>query len=233
MQRLPFCGRPALINSRLKAFSRFLPSSRTVDQHLTSPPTISATLARPAPSSFPFSTGPIPQPLSRDFSQFFKMKQRPAPMPTYTYDQIEKEGLTLENGINDLPEKMRDRLKRRGVGDLFPVQQATYRLFAYDQNELVVKSRTGTGKTLSFLLPLEYLIKHKEDSDAGARSTGPGSTVRAVILEPTRELAIQVQDQIDKFCSLRSSLLYGGDSKGRQCKSKAHKVQLIDPFIFL
>jgi superfamily II DNA/RNA helicase len=36
-----------------------------------------------------------------------------------------------------------------------------YNLFAQEKNELIVKSRTGTGKTLSFLLPLEFLLKHK------------------------------------------------------------------------
>jgi superfamily II DNA/RNA helicase len=60
-----------------------------------------------------------------------------------------------------------------------PVQQATFKLFV-EGNEIVVKSRTGTGKTLSFLLPLEELIKER-----GANN----NTIQAIILEPTRELA--------------------------------------------
>jgi len=43
--------------------------------------------------------------------------------------------------------------------------------------------------------------------------------IQAVILEPTRELAIQVQSQIDKFTSLKSVLVYGGaSSAGDQSK---------------
>lgn len=48
----------------------------------------------------------------------------------------------------------------------------------------VDRSRTGSGKTLSFLLPLEELIKR--DSETEVRD----NLVKAIILEPTRELAI-------------------------------------------
>jgi ATP-dependent RNA helicase DDX55/SPB4 len=47
------------------------------------------------------------------------------------------------------------------------------------------RSRTGTGKTLSFLLPLEELIRVNKEND-----TNKG--IQAIILEPTRELASQV-----------------------------------------
>jgi superfamily II DNA/RNA helicase len=52
---------------------------------------------------------------------------------------------------------------------------------------LIVKSRTGTGKTLSFHLPLEFLLKHGPDSE-----NKQNGKVQAIILEPTRELATQV-----------------------------------------
>jgi len=51
---------------------------------------------------------------------------------------------------------------------------------------ILLRSRTGTGKTLAFLLPLEELIKKNAESG----ETKPG--VQAIILEPTRELAAQV-----------------------------------------
>ena len=62
------------------------------------------------------------------------------------------------------------------------MQKAVFNMFAKDRKELIVKSKTGTGKTLSFLLPLEYLLKHQ---DAPVKSG-----VKAIILEPTRELAL-------------------------------------------
>jgi superfamily II DNA/RNA helicase len=81
---------------------------------------------------------------------------------------------------------MRDRLVTQGVKELFPVQTSTFSLFAHHENELIVKSRTGTGKTLSFLLPLEFLLKYNKD---GTPAASKKSQIRAIILEPTRELA--------------------------------------------
>lgn len=118
----------------------------------------------------------------------------------------------LADGLEGLPSEMQVNLRRQGVEDLFLVQKCTFSLFAKEQKELIVKSRTGTGKTLSFLLPLEYLLRHSEEHKEDGK-------VRAIILEPTRELATQVQEQVEKFTSLRSCLLYGGGaSKNVQCK---------------
>ena len=44
-------------------------------------------------------------------------------------------------------------------------------IFVNNENELIVKSRTGTGKTLSFLLPLEYLLKYGPGSTDGGNMT--------------------------------------------------------------
>lgn len=98
------------------------------------------------------------------------------------------------------------------------MQQAVYSLFL-EGRELIVKSRTGTGKTLAFLLPLEELIKKHEE--AGTATDG----IQAVILEPTRELAIQVKTQIDKFSSLRSVLVYGGDGGSGSQMSEIRRRQ--------
>jgi len=92
------------------------------------------------------------------------------------------------------------------------VQQASHKLFV-DGAQLIVKSRTGTGKTLAFLLPLQELIARDMEESTG----DDYKQVHAVILEPTRELAQQVQTQIEKFTNLRSVLVYGGgESAGQQ-----------------
>jgi ATP-dependent RNA helicase RhlE len=110
---------------------------------------------------------------------------------------------------------MQARLRAAGVTELFPVQTSTYSLFVDEGNELIVKSRTGTGKTLSFLLPLEYLLKHAPPAET--QENRGKMPVRGIILEPTRELATQVQAQVEKFTALNSCLLYGGgESKQSQ-----------------
>eukprot|EP00347_Sterkiella_histriomuscorum_P008439 403345090 len=109
--------------------------------------------------------------------------------------------------LTDLHQDTQDKLVSSGVKELLPVQQVTYNMFLAD-NEIIVKSRTGTGKTLSFLLPLEELIR-RQKLESNSRNT----PVQAIILEPTRELASQVQTQVDKFTNLKSVLVYGGGDK--------------------
>jgi ATP-dependent RNA helicase RhlE len=70
-------------------------------------------------------------------------------------------------------------------------------------------AQTGTGKTAAFTLPiLQRLLKHASNSPSPARHP-----VRSLILVPTRELAIQVQESVQdygKFTGLRSTVVYGG-----------------------
>lgn len=75
--------------------------------------------------------------------------------------------------------------------------------------DLVGGSQTGTGKTAAFCLPLLTRLKEHD------HEVWP----RALILEPTRELASQVFDQLElygKHLNLRFGLLYGGVKYGRQ-----------------
>lgn len=71
-------------------------------------------------------------------------------------------------------------------------------------------SQTGTGKTAAFTLPtLVRLVEHKD------------APPRCLVIEPTRELASQVYDAIEKYgkhLNLRTALLYGGVKYGKQCE---------------
>lgn len=84
--------------------------------------------------------------------------------------------------IEDLREYQQEKLHANGVTDLFPVQKACYNLFV-EGREIIVKSRTGTGKTLAFLLPIEELIARDYEADIDIDG------ITALVLEPTRELA--------------------------------------------
>ena len=70
-------------------------------------------------------------------------------------------------------------------------------------------AQTGTGKTAGFTLPLLHrLSRHASSSPSPARHP-----VRALILTPTRELAMQVQESVktySKYLGLRSVCIYGG-----------------------
>mmetsp|Transcript_4225 Transcript_4225/g.7174 ORF Transcript_4225/g.7174 Transcript_4225/m.7174 type:complete len:107 (+) Transcript_4225:114-434(+) len=106
-------------------------------------------------------------------------------MQNFTLEDLEEQGMSLKEGLSEIPEFMQRKLKSQGVKDLFPVQKAVYKYFTARTNDVVVKSKTGSGKTLGFLLPLEHLMREKEQSEG---------KIRCIILEPTRELALQVEE---------------------------------------
>ncbi|MDP2762710.1 MAG: DEAD/DEAH box helicase [Sideroxyarcus sp.] len=78
-----------------------------------------------------------------------------------------------------------------------------------DDQDLMAGAQTGTGKTAAFALPmLQKLLPHASASTSPARHP-----VRALILVPTRELAVQVEESVKmyaKYTNLRSLVVYGG-----------------------
>ncbi len=70
-------------------------------------------------------------------------------------------------------------------------------------------AQTGTGKTAAFTLPiLDRMLKHANSSPSPARHP-----VRALMLAPTRELAIQIEESVEtyaKYTGLRSTVVFGG-----------------------
>jgi len=77
--------------------------------------------------------------------------------------------------------------------------------------DLMACAQTGTGKTAAFVLP----ILHRLLGPAGKRGIGP----RALVLTPTRELAIQIAEaigQLGRCCNVTSGSLVGGVSYGPQ-----------------
>ena len=76
--------------------------------------------------------------------------------------------------------------------------------------DIIAAAQTGTGKTASFVLPLlEQLNSRYKETDKKLR----GKRIRALILVPTRELAVQVEDSISqyaKYLDISSMAMYGG-----------------------
>jgi ATP-dependent RNA helicase DeaD len=103
------------------------------------------------------------------------------------------------------PETLRS-LQDMGYNAPTNVQAETIPL-ALAGKDLVVQSRTGTGKTAAFGIPMVERI------DAGRES------VQAVVLAPTRELALQVAAEIEEIGRgrrIKVLSVYGGDSMERQ-----------------
>ena len=111
-----------------------------------------------------------------------------------------KQALSFEKmGLSD---EMVARLKEVGYEKPSPVQAGLIPL-AMEEYDLIGQSQTGTGKTAAFGIPI------LEQLDLG----GPVPYVQALILAPTRELAVQVEREIKKLApndQVRCCCLYGG-----------------------
>ncbi|CAN0928081.1 DEAD-box ATP-dependent RNA helicase 40 [Linum grandiflorum] len=107
------------------------------------------------------------------------------------------------------PEILRDI---HSAGFLFPtpIQAQTWPI-ALQSRDIVAIAKTGSGKTLGYLIPAFILLRQRRNNPQN------GPTV--LVLAPTRELATQIQEEVNKFGrSFRVSCtcLYGGAPKGPQ-----------------
>ncbi|MCC6375760.1 MAG: DEAD/DEAH box helicase, partial [Microbacteriaceae bacterium] len=111
-----------------------------------------------------------------------------------------------------------DALQKLGITEPFPIQAQTIPLGLSGQ-DIIGQAKTGTGKTLGFGLPLLQRI---------GRVPKPG--IRALVVVPTRELCIQVADDLANAGSLRGSRIasiYGGkayEGQIQQLKDGANVV---------
>ena len=136
-----------------------------------------------------------------------------APLPSVSAPEDAPPPLRLE----DLSPPLRLACANAGWTQLMPVQ--AYALpYLFAGRDLMVQSRTGSGKTGAYLLPLLDRIK------AGQRA------VQALMLVPTRELALQVEHEANTLVagsSLSAVAVYGGVGYGRQVDALRQGAQLV------
>ncbi|MGQ5709749.1 DEAD/DEAH box helicase [Lactobacillus sp. PSON] len=119
-----------------------------------------------------------------------------------------------ELGLNDALLKA---IKRSGFEEATPIQEQTIPL-ALQGKDVIGQAQTGTGKTAAFGLPILQNIDKKEKA------------IQAVIIEPTRELAIQTQEELFRLGrdeKARVQVVYGGADIGRQIRSLKNHVPAI------
>jgi ATP-dependent RNA helicase DeaD len=105
-----------------------------------------------------------------------------------------------------------------GFSEPMPVQAATFPLIT-EGRDLMVQSRTGSGKTAAFGIPFANGIVNGDDK-----------FVQAIILLPTRELALQVAAELAKICQYRQITVvpvYGGAPMGRQVEQLRAGGQIV------
>jgi len=119
-----------------------------------------------------------------------------------------------------------DALNQRGFEQTTPIQSAVLP-YAMAGRDVIGCAETGTGKTAAYVLPvLSRLIR--EDREAGPRRSHHAT--RALILAPTRELATQIDDEIQGFAyhaPVASAAVYGGVPMGPQERSLQAGVDIV------
>ncbi|KOU02273.1 RNA helicase [Streptomyces sp. NRRL F-2295] len=127
---------------------------------------------------------------------------------------------TVTFGDLGLPEGIVRKLAQNGVTTPFPIQAATIP-DALAGKDILGRGRTGSGKTLSFGLPTLAAL-------AGGRTEK--KKPRAVILTPTRELAMQVADALQPYgdvLGLKMKVVCGGTSMGNQIYALERGVDIL------
>ncbi|MGW3455283.1 DEAD/DEAH box helicase [Streptomyces albidoflavus] len=139
-------------------------------------------------------------------------------------DAADDEAETEDDGVTfaslGLPEGVVRKLAQNGVTKPFPIQAATIP-DALAGKDILGRGRTGSGKTLSFGLPLLASL-------AGGHTEK--KKPRGVILTPTRELAMQVADALQPYgdvLGLRMKVVCGGTSMGNQIYALERGVDIL------
>ena len=130
--------------------------------------------------------------------------------------------------FNELPlsQSVQLNLKRNCLTEPTPVQARAIPP-ALTGDDVIATAQTGTGKTLAFLLPvIERLLKGSRPEP----NVGGVDPIRALILSPTRELAVQIADVFAKLSlntALRAALAVGGLSEKTQLNAIRRGAQLL------
>ena len=117
-----------------------------------------------------------------------------------------------------LSEKTLKALAEKGFEEPTEIQKACIPLLLEKGTEVVGQAQTGTGKTAAFALPIIETISEKSKN------------VEALILAPTRELALQVSEEINSLKgdrALEVAPIYGGASMENQLRKLKKGVQIV------
>ena len=128
----------------------------------------------------------------------------------------------LSMAESSFPEYITQQFKKAGFAKPTTIQSVAWPL-VLSGRDVVVLAETGSGKTLVFILPALVHINAQPMLQSG---DGP----IALVLAPTRELAIQIQEQTSKFgrtSRISNTCIYGGVPKGPQQQALSKGVEIV------
>jgi ATP-dependent RNA helicase RhlE len=113
-------------------------------------------------------------------------------------------------------------LKNEGYTQPTPIQEQTIPIIL-QQKDLFGCAQTGTGKTAAFAIPVLQLLHEQQ---RGVKQRG----IKALVLTPTRELAIQIQESFEaygRFTGLNQMVIFGGVSQVAQVNALRRGVDIL------
>ena len=148
----------------------------------------------------------------------------------------------------NLDARLLEGIRDLGFAETRPVQSAVIPL-ALDGHDLIACAETGTGKTAAFVVPMLQRLLNPAPKPAPIAVEAPGATTaggtatpddvavpvkaaksRVLVLAPTRELAVQIEDEIHGLSyhtSVTSAAVYGGVEMGVQERALRASVDII------
>ncbi|MEP7277220.1 MAG: DEAD/DEAH box helicase [Bacteroidota bacterium] len=115
-------------------------------------------------------------------------------------------------------------LSKEGYTDPTPIQEKSIPVIL-QKRDLLGCAQTGTGKTAAFVIPILQLM-YQQSQDTGSTQ----HRMNALILTPTRELAIQIGESIQaygRYLPLRHQVIFGGVSQHSQVQSIRRGVDIV------
>ena len=106
--------------------------------------------------------------------------------------------------------EIRRAIEEMGYACPMPVQEEVIPYLLGENNDVVALAQTGTGKTASFAIPIIQHLQALKNRD---------KSIKALILTPTRELALQISECIDdyaKYTQVRHGVIFGGVNQRAQ-----------------
>jgi ATP-dependent RNA helicase DeaD len=141
-------------------------------------------------------------------------------------DRSESAPRTSQDGFGQLGLEARllAALETLGYEEPTPIQREAIPVLLAG-GDLLAEAPTGTGKTAAFALPLLQRLTAE-----GGRQTPAGGRIAALVLVPTRELAMQVSDAIHRYgegLRIRVLPIYGGQAIGLQLRALQRGVDIV------
>lgn len=130
----------------------------------------------------------------------------------------------------DLIEPIRKALNTEGYLKPTPIQKQSMPIIL-EGRDLLGSAQTGTGKTAAFAIPILQILYKKITAETQSRtSSQTGRKIKALIVTPTRELAIQIGESFaayGRYAGLHHTVIYGGVSQLRQTTALKRGVDIL------